>query len=107
MGFIQGLGTGLMWVPLSVVTFATLAPEKLPEAAALFHLLRNFGSSIFISLSVMAAVRTGRISYAELSEHISALRETSDATMGDGAAVPRPSAGPAGAGRMRSSARPC
>jgi DHA2 family multidrug resistance protein len=75
MGFIQGLGTGLMWVPLSIVTFATLAPEKLPEAAALFHLLRNFGSSIFISLSVMAAVRTGRIAYAELSEHISSLRE--------------------------------
>jgi DHA2 family multidrug resistance protein len=75
MGFIQGLGTGLMWVPLSIVTFYTLAPEKLPEAAALFHLLRNFGSSIFISLSVMAAVRTGRVSYAELSEHVSALKE--------------------------------
>jgi MFS transporter, DHA2 family, multidrug resistance protein len=76
MGFVQGLGTGLMWVPLSIVTFATLAPEKLPEAAALFHLLRNFGSSIFISLSVMAAVRTARINYAELSEHISSLKET-------------------------------
>jgi DHA2 family multidrug resistance protein len=75
MGFIQGLGTGLMWVPLSIVTFATLSSEKLPEAAALFHLLRNFGSSLFISLSVMAAVRTGRVSYAELSEHVSALKE--------------------------------
>jgi DHA2 family multidrug resistance protein len=75
MGFIQGLGTGLMWVPLSIVTFATLVPERLPEAASLFHLLRNFGSSIFISLSVMVASRTGRISYAELSEHISSLRE--------------------------------
>jgi DHA2 family multidrug resistance protein len=75
MGFIQGLGTGLMWVPLSIVTFATLAPEKLPQAASLFHLLRNFGSSIFISLSVMVASRTGRISYSELSEHISPLRE--------------------------------
>jgi MFS transporter, DHA2 family, multidrug resistance protein len=76
MGFIQGLGTGLMWVPLSIVTFATLAPEKLPQAASLFHLLRNFGSSIFISVSVMVAARTGRISYSELSEHISPLRET-------------------------------
>ncbi|HEX5078073.1 MAG TPA: DHA2 family efflux MFS transporter permease subunit, partial [Geminicoccaceae bacterium] len=75
MGFIQGLGTGLMWVPLSIATFATLPAEKLPEAAALFHLLRNFGSSIFISLSVMAVSRTGRITYAELSEHISSLRE--------------------------------
>jgi DHA2 family multidrug resistance protein len=76
MGFIQGLGTGLMWVPLSIVTFATLPSEKLPEAAALFHLLRNFGSSIFISLSVMAAVRTGRITYAELSENITTLRDS-------------------------------
>ena len=46
-GVIQGIGCGVMWVPLSVITFATLAPARLPEASAIFHLLRNFGSSIF------------------------------------------------------------
>ena len=75
MGIIQGLGCGLMWVPLSVITFASLPRERLPEASSIFHLLRNFGSSIFISLSVMAAVRTGKINYAELTEHITPLNE--------------------------------
>ncbi|MGI9488193.1 MAG: DHA2 family efflux MFS transporter permease subunit [Geminicoccaceae bacterium] len=76
MGFIQGLGCGLMWVPLSIVAFASLHPSKLPEASAIFHLLRNFGSSIFISISVMVAVRTTKTTYAELAEHVSPLNET-------------------------------
>lgn len=74
-GIIQGVGCGLMWVPLSVVTFATVAPRLLPEASSLFHLLRNFGSSIFISLSVVAVVRTGKVSYAELTAHVSVFNE--------------------------------
>ena len=74
-GVIQGLGCGLMWVPLSVVTFATLQPRMLPDASSLFHLLRNFGSSIFISISIVAVLRTGRITYAELSERISEFNE--------------------------------
>ena len=75
MGLIQGLGCGLMWVPLSIVAFASLPPERLPEASAIFHLLRNFGSSIFISISVMAAIRTTKMSHAELAEHVSPFSE--------------------------------
>lgn len=75
-GFVQGLGCGVMWVPLSMVTFATLAPGLLPEGSAIFHLLRNFGSSIFISISVVTVVRTGKVSYAEMVEHISPFNET-------------------------------
>ena len=74
-GVIQGVGCGLMWVPLTVVTFATLSPQRLPEASALFHLLRNFGSSIFISLSVMAVIRTTKVNYSELVEHITPFNE--------------------------------
>ncbi len=75
MGIVQGLGCGLMWVPLSMVAFASLRPDKLPEASALFHLLRNFGSSIFIAISVMTAVRTGKITHAELAGHVTPLNE--------------------------------
>ncbi|MEQ9638603.1 MAG: DHA2 family efflux MFS transporter permease subunit [Alphaproteobacteria bacterium] len=74
-GVIQGIGTGVMWVPLSVVTFASLPPEKLAEGSSLFHLLRNFGSSIFISLSVMAVVRTTKVNYSELVENVSPVNE--------------------------------
>jgi DHA2 family multidrug resistance protein len=69
-GVLQGVGSGLMWVPLSIVAFATLPVGLLPDASSIFHLLRNFGSSIFISVSVLAVVRTGRVSYSELAESI-------------------------------------
>ena len=74
-GFIQGIGSGMMWVPLSVVAFATLDARLLPDASSIFHLLRNFGSSAFISISVFAVLRSGKISYAELTEHITPYSE--------------------------------
>ena len=75
IGVMQGFGCGLMWVPLSVVTFATLPDRLLPDASAIFHLLRNFGSSIFISFSVMAVVRSGTVAYAEIVETVSPFNE--------------------------------
>lgn len=75
-GFIQGVGSGLMWVPLVVMTFATLDEKFMPEGSAIFHLLRNFGTSIFISFSFMVVARTARINYAELAEHISPYKES-------------------------------
>ena len=74
-GVIQGLGCGVMWVPLSVVTFASLPVHLLPDASSIFHLLRNFGSSLFISICVMVVARTSKINYAELSEGISPFSE--------------------------------
>ena len=74
-GVLQGIGTGLMWVPLSMVAFATLPTRMLPEASSLFHLLRNFGSSFFISISVFAVVRTAGIRYAELAEYVTPYAE--------------------------------
>jgi len=67
---LQGVGSAVLWVPLSIVAFATLPLKLLPDASSIFHLLRNFGSSIFISISVLTVSRTGKISYSELSENI-------------------------------------
>ena len=69
-GVMQGYGSAIMWVPLSLVAFATLNARLLPDAAAIFHLLRNFGTSIFVSASVLVVSRTGRIGYAEMGEFI-------------------------------------
>ena len=73
---LQGVGSGLMWVPLVIMSFVTLEEKFLPEGSAIFHLLRNFGTSVFISLSFMVVVRTARTNYAELAEHISPYRES-------------------------------
>ena len=42
-GVIQGLGLGLVFVPLSTVAFATLEPRFRTDAASLFSLVRNIG----------------------------------------------------------------
>jgi DHA2 family multidrug resistance protein len=57
-----------MWVPLSVVAFSTLDPKLVPDGSAFFHLIRNYGSSIFIALNVMVIIRTTKVNYSELSE---------------------------------------
>lgn len=72
---IQGFGVGLVWVPLSVVAFATLDPKLVPDGTALFHLLRNVGSSIFISISIALVLRESRVTYAELVPFISPFAE--------------------------------
>ena len=49
-GFIQGLGIGFTFVPLSTATFATLAPHLRHQGTPIFSLLRNIGSSVGISI---------------------------------------------------------
>jgi DHA2 family multidrug resistance protein len=66
-GIIQGLGLGLVFVPLSTVAFATLPPHFRTDAASLFSLVRNLGSSIGISIVTVLLTRNMQINHAELS----------------------------------------
>jgi DHA2 family multidrug resistance protein len=67
---LQGLGVGFCWVPLTMIAFATLNPGFRNEASAIFHLLRNMGSSIHISLSVAIVLHSSRVNYAQLTEQV-------------------------------------
>ena len=58
-------------MPLSVVAFDTLAPRDRAEASAVFHLLRNIGSSFFISLSIAEIVQATGANYSRMAEMIS------------------------------------
>jgi MFS transporter, DHA2 family, multidrug resistance protein len=69
-GVIQGLGLGMIFVPLSTVTFSTLAPHLRTEAAAMFSLMRNIGSSIGISIVTALLSRNTQINHATLGEHV-------------------------------------
>ncbi len=75
---LQGFGIGLIWSPITVVTFATLAPRHLAEGASVFHLLRNIGSSVHIAISATLVVRSGRASYAEIIETLNPFNERLD-----------------------------
>ncbi|HEX6114277.1 MAG TPA: DHA2 family efflux MFS transporter permease subunit, partial [Geminicoccaceae bacterium] len=74
-GLLQGFAVGMMFVPLTVITFATLPVEFRTDGSAIFHLLRNIGSSIGISLAVTFLVRSTQHNRAELAEHASPFNE--------------------------------
>jgi MFS transporter, DHA2 family, multidrug resistance protein len=69
-GVIQGVGMGLVFVPLSAATFATLSPAMRAQGTALFSLVRNIGSSIGISLVQTMLVRNTVAAHASLTERI-------------------------------------
>ena len=56
-------------------TFATLPVRFRTDGSALFHLIRNIGSSIGISLAVTYLVRSTQHNRAELAEHASPFNE--------------------------------
>ncbi|MFN4089000.1 MAG: DHA2 family efflux MFS transporter permease subunit [Alphaproteobacteria bacterium] len=68
---IQGVAIGLIWVPLVIATYATLDPRYLAETSSVFHLMRNLGSSLFISISVTMVVRSGNANYSRMTEFAS------------------------------------
>jgi MFS transporter, DHA2 family, multidrug resistance protein len=68
---LQGFGFGLAFTPMSVLAFATLDKGRITDGMSVFHLVRNFGSSLFISLSVILLVRSTAASYSTFTEHIS------------------------------------
>jgi DHA2 family multidrug resistance protein len=70
-GVIQGIGLGLVFVPLSAATFATLTPEMRAEGTAIYSLIRNIGSSIGIALVQTLLVRNTQIAHASLVEKVS------------------------------------
>ena len=74
-GILQGVGSGILWVPVTTAAFWTLPDRLLPDGAAIFHLLRNVGQSIYIALCFMLVVRTGQMSYADLSSSASVYNE--------------------------------
>ncbi len=69
-GFVQGLGLGLVFVPLSTIAFATLAPRFRTDGTALFSLVRNIGSSIGISVVITLLAQNTQVNHAALAEKI-------------------------------------
>lgn len=69
-GFIQGMGIGFTFVPLSAVTFATLAPRLRNEGTPVYSLMRNIGSSVGISIVQAMLTETMARAHAELAVDI-------------------------------------
>jgi DHA2 family multidrug resistance protein len=72
---MQGFSVGILWVPLTVATFSSLGPEHRPEGSSVFHLLRNLGSSLFISIAVAEIIRTSTANYSRMTEMVTSFNK--------------------------------
>ena len=69
-GSVQGIGIGLVFIPLQTVAFATLAPYLRTDGSSMLNLFRSVGSSIGISIATVMLARNMQISHADLAAHI-------------------------------------
>ncbi|MEK7965083.1 MDR family MFS transporter [Burkholderia contaminans] len=69
-GVVQGFGLGLVFVPLSALSFSTLPPDLRADGTATYSLMRNIGSSIGISIVQTLMTRNTQVAHADLATHI-------------------------------------
>ncbi|HEU4651180.1 MAG TPA: DHA2 family efflux MFS transporter permease subunit [Croceibacterium sp.] len=69
-GLIQGLGIGLVFIPLQATAFATLAPQLRTDGSSLLNLARSVGSSIGISVMMTLLSRNTQTSHSDLAGHV-------------------------------------
>jgi len=87
-GLVQGLGLGLIFVPLQSLAFETLAPRLRTTAAALLNLSRNVGGSIGISVVSSQLVRMTQVAHADIASSIGTNTPTNDTTLVQGLGLP-------------------
>jgi DHA2 family multidrug resistance protein len=69
-GLIQGLGIGLVFIPLQTTAFATLPPQLRTDGSSLLNLTRSVGSSIGISVMMTLLSRNTQTSHSDLAGHV-------------------------------------
>jgi len=69
-GVVQGLGLGLIFVPLQSLAFETLVPRLRTTAAALLNLARNIGGSVGISVVSAQLVRMSQVAHADIASGV-------------------------------------
>jgi DHA2 family multidrug resistance protein len=67
---VQGLGLGLVFVPLTTLTMADIPRDKLGNATALYNVVRNFGGSTGVALAVTLLARRSQAHQATLVSHV-------------------------------------
>jgi DHA2 family multidrug resistance protein len=80
-GVVQGLGVGLLFVPLSTLAFATIPPHLRPEGSSVYTLVRNLGSSVGISIMNALLVSNTQIMHASLASKVVASDAVVHATL--------------------------
>jgi DHA2 family multidrug resistance protein len=69
-GVLQGLGMGLVFIPLNISAFATLPPQLRTDGSSLLNLLRSLGASVGISISTVLLTRNMQTVHEGLAGHV-------------------------------------
>ena len=77
--FFNGIGIGMIFVPLTAVCFWTLPVDLRTEASTFTSLLRNYGSGIGVSIVMTVLSRTQSTSHAYMTEGINPYNEAMQA----------------------------
>jgi DHA2 family multidrug resistance protein len=68
--FVQGVGMGLVFVPLTTMSLAAVAPRELPTASGIFNVVRNVGGSVGIALTTTWLYRRTQAHMGALIGHV-------------------------------------
>ncbi|HJQ17540.1 MAG TPA: DHA2 family efflux MFS transporter permease subunit [Allosphingosinicella sp.] len=69
-GLIQGTGMGMIWMPVTMLGFATLEPGLRTAASSLLTLGRNLGGSVGISMVTSLLAHNIQVSHSDLAAEI-------------------------------------
>ena len=69
-GLIQGLGLGLVFIPLNVTAFSTLPGHLRTDGSSLLNLLRSIGASVGISITTVLLARNIQTAHTDLGSHV-------------------------------------
>jgi DHA2 family multidrug resistance protein len=67
---LQGAGVGLVFSPLQVLAFATLAPALRTEGASLFSLFRNIGAAVGVSVVTTMLARHAQVLHESIGADV-------------------------------------
>jgi DHA2 family multidrug resistance protein len=69
-GVLQGVGMGMIFVPLSTIAYATLPPSATDHGAAIFNLARTVGAAMGISVAATILTRMTQANWNRLGGEI-------------------------------------
>jgi len=67
---LQGLGMGMIFVPLSTLIYETLPSAATDQGSAIFNLARTMGGAVGISVAATILSRTTQVNWNRLGGHI-------------------------------------
>jgi DHA2 family multidrug resistance protein len=69
-GVLQGLGMGMIFVPLSTIAYSTIPKTGTDHGSAIFNLMRTIGSAVGISVVITILSRTTQANWNRLGAEV-------------------------------------